>query len=187
MLHLHSIRPRIPRLRELVAELVQEYLLVQSQESPLRDGERRAYLIGIQEAIAGLDQARVVLGKAVRRVEDLGLPSELTWRAVVTVSGGSFGIPSRRPPPARRVGQDCQRQPHAGAVHVPPDRIPEGWTISLGHRVQSKPPVLQGAGIVARTRRSKPCRPRRMQRGELDYFIAQPGLFLAWEEEGLSL
>ena len=77
MLHLHTIRPRIPRLRELVAELVQEYMLTQSQENPLLDGERRAYLIGIQEAIAGLDQARVVLGKAVRRVEELGLPDGL--------------------------------------------------------------------------------------------------------------
>jgi len=78
MLQLQTIKPRIPRLRELVAELVQDYLLVQSQESPLLDGERRAYLIGIQEAIAGLDQARVVLGKAVRRIEELGLPDELT-------------------------------------------------------------------------------------------------------------
>jgi len=78
MLHLHTIRPRIPRLRELVAELVQDYLLVQSLESPLLGGERRAYLIGIQEAIAGLDEARVVLGKAVRRIEELGLPDELT-------------------------------------------------------------------------------------------------------------
>jgi len=58
--------------------LVQEYLLVQSHESPLLDGERRAYLIGIQEAIAGLDEARVVLGKAIRRVEELRLPDELT-------------------------------------------------------------------------------------------------------------
>jgi len=58
--------------------LVQDYLLGQSQKSPLLESERRAYLIGIQEAIAGLDEARVVLGKAVRRVEDLGLPSELT-------------------------------------------------------------------------------------------------------------
>jgi len=77
-LQLQTIKPRIPRLRELVAELVQEYLVVQSQESPLLDGERRAYLIGIQEAIAGLDQAGAVPGKALRRVEDLGLPSELT-------------------------------------------------------------------------------------------------------------
>jgi len=78
MLDLHTIRPRIPRLRELVAELVHEYLIVQSVESPLLDGERRAYLIGIQEAIAGLDQARVVLGKAIRRIEELGLPDGLT-------------------------------------------------------------------------------------------------------------
>jgi len=78
MLHLHTIRPRILRLRELVAELVQEYLIVQSQESPLLDGERRAYLIGIQEAIAGLDEARVVLSKAVKRIEELGLRDEST-------------------------------------------------------------------------------------------------------------
>jgi len=78
MLQLHTIKPRLGRLRELVVQLVQEYLVVQSQESPLLDGERRAYLIGFQEAIAGLDQARVVLGKAVRRIEELRLPSELT-------------------------------------------------------------------------------------------------------------
>jgi hypothetical protein len=77
MLQLHTIKPRLPRLRELVAELVQEYLIVKQQDSPLRDGERRAYLIGIQEAIAGLDEARVVLGKAVMRVEKLGLPDGL--------------------------------------------------------------------------------------------------------------
>jgi len=41
-------------------------------------GKKRDVLIGIQEAIAGLDQARVVLGKAIRRIEELGLPSELT-------------------------------------------------------------------------------------------------------------
>jgi len=41
-------------------------------------GEKRAYLRGVQEAIAGLDQARVVLGKAVHRIEELGLPPELT-------------------------------------------------------------------------------------------------------------
>jgi hypothetical protein len=78
MLHLQSIKPRLPRLRELVAELVQDYLRWKDEPSPLRDGERRAYLIGIQEAIAGLDEARVVLGKAVERVEALGLPDYLT-------------------------------------------------------------------------------------------------------------
>jgi hypothetical protein len=78
MLHLHTIRPRIPRLRELVAELVQDVLIAKTAESPLLDGERRAYLIGIQEAIAGLHEARVVRGKAVQRIEELGLPDELT-------------------------------------------------------------------------------------------------------------
>jgi len=78
MLHLHTIRPRIPRLRELVDELVQDYRRWKDAPSPLRDGERRAYLIGIQEAIAGIDEARVVLSKAIRRIEELGLPDELT-------------------------------------------------------------------------------------------------------------
>ena len=78
MLHLHTIKPRLGRPRELVAELVQDYKRWKEETSPLLDSERRAYLIGIQEAIAGLDQARVVLNKAIRRVEELGLPSELT-------------------------------------------------------------------------------------------------------------
>jgi hypothetical protein len=77
MVHLHTIKPRIPRLRKLVAELIQDVLIAKTAESPLLDGERRAYLIGIQEAIAGLDEASVVLGKAVKRIEELGLPSEL--------------------------------------------------------------------------------------------------------------
>jgi hypothetical protein len=75
---LRVFKPRVGLLRETVAQLVQEFLVVQAQENPLLDDERQAYLIGIQEAIAGLDQARVVLDKAVRRVEVLGLPDELT-------------------------------------------------------------------------------------------------------------
>jgi len=77
---LRIIKPRVGRLREMVDKLVQEYLLVESQQNPLLDGVRRANLIRIQEAIAGLDQARVVLGKAVRRIEELALPEELTCR-----------------------------------------------------------------------------------------------------------
>jgi len=71
-LQLRVIKPRVGRLRELVAQLVQDIMLVKSHESPLLDVARLAYLIGIQEAIAGLDQARVVLGKAIRRIEELG-------------------------------------------------------------------------------------------------------------------
>jgi len=69
MLHLHTIKPRIPRLRELVAELVQDYLLMQSLESPLLDSERRAYLNAILEAIAGVDEGFVVLDRAVQPIE----------------------------------------------------------------------------------------------------------------------
>ena len=75
---LRNIKQRLPRLRELVAELIREVLVVKMADGPLLDGEKRAYLVGIQEAIAGLDQARLVLGKAIRRIEELGLPEELT-------------------------------------------------------------------------------------------------------------
>jgi len=66
------------RLRELVAELIQDVLIAKTAETPLLEGERRAYLNAIQDAIAGLDQAWVVLAKAIGRIEELGLPSELT-------------------------------------------------------------------------------------------------------------
>jgi hypothetical protein len=66
-LHLHTIKPRVGRLRELVAELAHDYTRWMDEPNPLLDGEERAYLRGVQEAIAGLDQARVVLGNAVQR------------------------------------------------------------------------------------------------------------------------
>ena len=81
LLHLRSAKPRIPRLRDLVAELVQEYMLIQFQESPLLDGERRAYPRGIQEAIAGVDQASVVLawlfGETSRYEDQSPVPTKL--------------------------------------------------------------------------------------------------------------
>jgi len=41
-------------------------------------GERRAYLNAIQGAIAGVDEASVVLARAIQRIEELGLPPEMT-------------------------------------------------------------------------------------------------------------
>jgi len=75
---LRIIKPRVVRLKELLAELGQDFTLWQEVDSPLLDGERRAYLRGIQEAIAGVDEASVVLARAIQRIEALGLPPELT-------------------------------------------------------------------------------------------------------------
>jgi hypothetical protein len=78
MLHLHNIKPRIGRLKELLAELCQDYKRWKEEENPLLLDEKRAYLRGIQKAFAGIDEARVVLSKAVKRFEALGLPPKLT-------------------------------------------------------------------------------------------------------------
>jgi len=51
---LRVIKPRIGRLKELAAKLGQDYLRWKEEANPLLAGERRAYLIAIQQAIAGL-------------------------------------------------------------------------------------------------------------------------------------
>jgi len=64
---LRVIKPRVGRLKELLAELCQDFIHWQEDDSPLLDGERRTYLRGIQEAIAGVDEASVVLAGACDR------------------------------------------------------------------------------------------------------------------------
>jgi hypothetical protein len=70
IVQLRRIKQRLPRLREMVAELILDVLTVKKVDGPLLDGEKQAYLVGIEDAIARLDQARVVLGKAIRRIEE---------------------------------------------------------------------------------------------------------------------
>ena len=70
MLQLHHIKARIIRLRELTEGLGREVKAWQAQESPLLPQERRQYLDGIQDGLAGLDAAGVVLAGVVGRLEN---------------------------------------------------------------------------------------------------------------------
>jgi hypothetical protein len=74
MLTLQGIKARPPRLQERIQWLSEEVQRWKHDESPLLALERRAYLEGIQDALAGLDEAVVVLEKAVERIEALKLP-----------------------------------------------------------------------------------------------------------------
>jgi len=51
---LRVIKPRVSRLKELVAGLGQDYTRLQEEDNHLLDGELRAYLNAIQQAIARL-------------------------------------------------------------------------------------------------------------------------------------
>jgi len=68
------IKLRDARLQELLAELGQACTLGQEEDSLLLDGEKRAYLRGIQKAIASVHEASIVLARAIQRIEELGLP-----------------------------------------------------------------------------------------------------------------
>jgi hypothetical protein len=72
-MNMNMIRPRVARLHRLVAELGRDYTRWKDEPTPLLDGERRAYLIAIQEALAGIDEAAVVLSKAIARRDALGM------------------------------------------------------------------------------------------------------------------
>lgn len=70
-MHMNAIRPRVARLRQLFAELGQECTRWKEDQGLLLPGEKRAYLHGLQAAIAGADEAAVVLEKAIRRWDSL--------------------------------------------------------------------------------------------------------------------
>jgi hypothetical protein len=69
MLPLHDIRARIGRLEELARGLALEAGLLKEGNDPLLYRERRAYLKGIQDALAGAEAARAALAGACRRME----------------------------------------------------------------------------------------------------------------------
>ena len=64
-----ELSARIKRLEQLSMNLSKEEHRVFKGELRLLFEERREYLKAIREAIAGLEQARVVLAKAKHRVE----------------------------------------------------------------------------------------------------------------------
>jgi hypothetical protein len=68
-LELPQIRARIARLEALARGLAQEGGLWQRGGDPLQHSERRLYLAGLMDALAGVENARIVLVKVVNRLE----------------------------------------------------------------------------------------------------------------------
>jgi hypothetical protein len=70
-LTLADIKARIARLDGLMKGLAKEVGTQRGAETVLLFRERRQYLRGIQEALAGAEAARVVLEGVVKRMERL--------------------------------------------------------------------------------------------------------------------
>jgi hypothetical protein len=60
---------RMRRLEELTRGLCREVALWKEGNDPLLYLERRAYLNAIQDALAGVESARVVLARASQRIQ----------------------------------------------------------------------------------------------------------------------
>jgi hypothetical protein len=69
MLQLHDLRARIGRLEDLGRGLALEAAALKEGNDPLLYRERRLYLKGIQDALAGVEAARAALAGAARRME----------------------------------------------------------------------------------------------------------------------
>jgi hypothetical protein len=61
---------RIQRLDALTRGLAREVLLWKEGKDPLLYLERQAYLESIQDALAGLEAARVILARVCQRLEE---------------------------------------------------------------------------------------------------------------------
>ena len=70
MLQLHDLKARMVRLEELMRGLAKEVMVVRKANDPLLYLERKGYLDAIQDAVAGLETARVMLAQGVKRIED---------------------------------------------------------------------------------------------------------------------
>jgi hypothetical protein len=68
-MNLADLGARVRRLDELARGLAKEVALWKAGNDPLLYLERRVYLGAIQDALAGVEAARVVLAKARQRVE----------------------------------------------------------------------------------------------------------------------
>jgi hypothetical protein len=64
-----GIKRRIGRLDERSRGLTKEVVLVKAADDPLLYLERKAYLTAIQDALAGVEGARVALARARQRLE----------------------------------------------------------------------------------------------------------------------
>jgi hypothetical protein len=88
MFQLPHIKARVERLHQLAVNLGKEVNAQGNAEGPLSSQEQRQYLKRLQDGLAGLNDARVVLERAVKRLEAVAAE-----RAALTDSDVS-------PPPA---------------------------------------------------------------------------------------
>ena len=68
-MNLAELLARVRRLDELSRGLAKEVGLWRKGNDPLLYLERKAYLEGIQDALAGIESARVTLAKACQRIQ----------------------------------------------------------------------------------------------------------------------
>jgi hypothetical protein len=68
-MNLTDLAARVQRLDELARGLAKEVTLWKACNDPLLYLERKAYLNAIQDALAGVETARVVLAKSRQRLE----------------------------------------------------------------------------------------------------------------------
>jgi hypothetical protein len=62
------IRARHARLDQLSRGLAKEVVVIKDADDPLLYLERKAYLDALQDALAGVESARVVLARALHRL-----------------------------------------------------------------------------------------------------------------------
>jgi hypothetical protein len=63
-----NLQARVERLDDLSRGLAREVLLWKEGNDPLLYAERKAYLTAIQQALAGIEDARVILARARQRL-----------------------------------------------------------------------------------------------------------------------
>lgn len=68
MISVTDVTARVRRLEELTRGLAKEVALWKQGNDPLLYLERKSYLNAIQDALAGVDAARVVLARAAQRM-----------------------------------------------------------------------------------------------------------------------
>lgn len=69
-MNLSDLQARVRRLDQLARGLAKEVSLWKGCNDPLLYLERKAYLGGIQDALAGAEAARVILAKVVQRLDN---------------------------------------------------------------------------------------------------------------------
>jgi hypothetical protein len=67
---LAALSARVRRLEELSIGLAREVVRVKEAANPLLYLERKAYLKALQDALAGVEAARVILALARQRLEE---------------------------------------------------------------------------------------------------------------------